>query len=263
MLKEQIQVISQSKDGRVLTLKNTTGRETSGRDTGYGPVNGKPEDVVEYILQFSRIESNIKKTIRINSTTEYPKLSDVLLGLPFQVNSGMFVEAPDNEGASMFSDGVINVDSFSVWPGLSGVVITKGNDYIDLSAVVDKPALGNAIQVNGKIYQIDTTRPNIAGNVLYIVGVFEDDDTSFEILHQGNTKALLQSVSDNQHAYIVAKVSAQSSLQQGVFIPGLNKALHYKIAAKGFVSTCKDWHKANDLVVAANRLLNQILVRWH
>lgn len=260
-LKEQIQVISQDPSGRVLTLKNTTGREESGRDTGYGPVNGQSALITEYIIEFRRLESNILKTIRITPDTEYPKLSDVLLGLPFKVNTAMFEETPDEYGASMFSDGVIGLDVYSVWPGLSNVEITKGNNFI-VGADFNTALLGDAIQVDGRIYQIDKTLSDIAGQILYIVGEFEEDATAFDILFRGTTKALLQAVSDNQHAYIVAKIADNSQLQQALFIPDLNTALHFKVAALGFVKTCKDWHKANDLVIGAGRILNKILKRW-
>lgn len=260
MLKENTSVIGQDKSGRSLTLKNTTGLTINGRETGYGPGNGEIPDVLEYILEFSRIESNKISRIRITPQTEYPVLNNVLNGYPFQVNSGMFEDQTDF-GASMFSDGVINVDSYSVWAGLTGLEIIKGESYI-VGANFAEALKGNAIQVNGVIYQIDTTRSSVANQILYIVGMFQEDATSFDILYQGNTKALLQAVTDNQHAYITAKVSDTPELQQKLFTGRLTEALHYKIAAIGFVKHCADWHKANDLVIAASRVLNKILSSW-
>lgn len=260
MLKENISVIGQDKSGRSLTLKNTTGLTINGRETGYGPGNGEIGDILGYILEFSRLESNLVSRIRINPQTEYPVLNNVLNGYPFQVNSGMFEEQTES-GASMFSDGVINVDSYSVWTGLSNVEIVKGESYI-VGADFTEALKGNAIQVGDVIYQIDTTKSSVANQILYITGVFQEDATEFDILYQGNTKALLQAVTDNQHAYITAKVSDIPELQQKLFTGKLNEALHYKIAAMGFVKHCADWHKANSLIIAASRVLNKILASW-
>lgn len=262
-LKEKISILGQSKDGRVLTLKNTTGFESMGRDTGYGPDNGNVSDVLEYLLHFSRIESNVVEVIRITPDTIYPELEKVLQGLPFEVNSGMF-EAPISDGAAyMFTDGVINLDSYSIWPGLTGLDIVKGTNFItgaDFTDVVK----GTAIQVNGVLYDIDFSKSDytVANTVLYIIGLFQEDADSLDIAYQGNTKGLLQAVTDNQHAYITAKMSDQPSAQQNIFVDDLTLALHFKVAANLFVGYCKDWNKANDLVVAASKVLNKILLKW-
>lgn len=262
-LKEQIKVLSQDKSGRVLHLQNRTGLEVNGRDTGYGPTNGQIADIKEYILQFSRIERSEVFTIRIDTSTGYPVLNSVLNGIPFEVNTTMFEGNPNDRGATVFSDGVLGLVSNSVWPGLTGVVITKGNNYIAGYAGQFNRALeGSRIQVNGKLYDIDESRSSIAGSVLYVVGEFEDDATSFDIVYQGETKILLQAVSDNAHAYVTAKVSTSEPAQQKLFVDDLTRSLHYKIAAKGFAVHCQDWHKANDLVISAGRILNKIISKW-
>lgn len=255
-LVEKVRVIAQDKSGTVITVRNTTGLESDGVTTGYGPTNGETTDVLEYILEFSRIASSEIARVRITPASTYPVLADVLNGQDFNVNTSLFEEDHEFNNA-IFYDGVINVDSYSAWAGLSGVSIVKGSDFISGADFTDT-LLGDAIQVDGNIYLIDKDLSTTS--TLYIHGTFIEDGSSFDILYKGNTKALMQAVTDNQHAYIVAKLAKECNLGQSAFTGKLNEALHYKIAANGFVKHCSDWYKANDLVIGAGKILNKILM---
>lgn len=254
----KISFLSQDKSGREVVIKDTTGLESTGVTTGYGPTNGAvPQDIVAYYFTVSRMFDSIDHVFKLDGSIDtMPNPIDVAYGAPITLTTDLFSDDKD-EFPMIFKDGILDINMYVEFPGYESVEIAKDTNYIVGDDFSDAYK-GDAIVVNEVIYQIDKSLDNNGYTVLYIVGEFEEDADSFGILHRANTKALLTSMSENYHDY------ACKMLKNSIDSPEWNKvnvAASFRRAALGlFRSEVPDYYAANDLIQSNVKLLKRFAI---
>lgn len=257
-LEINIQILNQSKSGRELTIRDATGLQTMGRDTGYGSGTKPISDILAYHIVASRLFDSLSWSFEIDGTDEtLPSLEQIARGMPVTLRTDMFSTQGDRgleEPSEIFKDGVLSLDLYPEFEGLDNVVIEEGTNFI-YGGDFTEAWKGDAIVVNDVIYQLDkNTDPN-GNTVLYIVGEFEEDATSFNILYRGNTKALLTAMSEHLHDYACKK------LMDAIDSPEWNKvnvAMAFRRSAYGlFHQEVPDYYSADGLIKSNFRLLKK------
>jgi hypothetical protein len=260
MLKTIVNFISQSRDGREVILRDGTGLESDGVTTGYGPTNGLPEDILAHYFVLSNIPKYNEYIVKVDGSD--PLLPDNIQlanGDPISITTGLCADNGMNVPHDLFWDGVLNVDMYVEFLGLSGVVIGKGNNFVtfppgDIRTFEDAYN-GDAIIVDGIIYQIDKSIDNNAFTVLYIIGEFESDQTSLNYLYRSNTKALLTSMGEALHSYACDRM--RNNIESPEWLK-INTAASFRRAAYGFFTAeVPDYVKANELAFSGMKMLKK------
>lgn len=253
-LKVKVAFVSQDKSGRRITLRDVTGFESSGSPDGYGPTNKENSDILSYIFSFSRIDStDIQSFILDESDLELPSIEQASEGANIDVYSSFF--NPNEDVTSlMFRDGVVDINMYVRFVGLTGIVATAGVNFItggDFTSVLE----ADAVYVNGQVYNID--KLNSTSGMLYLDKDLLSNSTSFDLLYRSNIKALLLSVGDNLHQYATKKMVCSECAADWTRI---NMGLAYKEAAVLFFGdNPQDYSSANKLAVKRFYLLQRYM----
>ena len=256
MLQVKIGEPKQSRDGRSLVVTDSTGLESLGRDTGYGPENKPFEDIVAHYFSISRYGDSNAYLFKLDGSDEYlPTSQELAQGYPLTLKTTMFNEGTDTSRSKIFTDGIVDVNMYVEFPGFADVVITKGGRSVTFSAgnVGNfTPVLeADAIVVNDIIYQIDKSEDNNGATVFYVIGSFEESATSFGILYRSNVKVLLKSVADYLHSYGVKMLKNDID---SPFWDNVNTALSFMMSSVIWFEE-EDYAESHEEIVAANKLL--------
>lgn len=260
-LETKIDFIEQDKSGRKVVVKDGTGFESAGRESGYGPGNGLPENILAYYFVVSRIFSRRDYTLKIDGTDpNLPTPTDLAYGQELELNTALFkYEDGDTlvHPMQIFCDGVLDLNMYVEFVGQSGVSIQKDTNFITGSNF-SEAVKGDAVLVAGKIYQIDKSSYNNGSTVLYIIGAFEDSASSYNYLYRANVKVLLTAMSENLHSY------ACKLLSSNVENPDWNKintAISFRRAALGFFNAgTPDYVEADDLIQCSFKILEKYTI---
>lgn len=260
MLKTSLKFISQSRDGRSITLQDNTGNKSTNPD-GYGDYGLAPSDILSYYISVARIYNNelfVKKIT--GDQLGFPTLEQMANGFVFTINTGFMTEQTESgiiEPSYIFKDGVLDINLYVAFSGYEDIIGNKGENFITGADFTDAYK-ADSIVINDIIYHIDKSRDNNGFTVLYLTSELEDDTTEFDILYRSNTKALLTSVVGNLHAYACDKLAdlEESMDWQNVFM-----ANAFKVAAVEFFNQeVPDYYKANKFMVSASRLLKKFTI---
>lgn len=259
-LKVKESFISQSRDGRRITVQDSTGLQSTSNPDGYGGSNLTPQSILAYYFQVSKIYSGIDYVLKVDGSEELlPTPLQIAYGntisLTTDLLSGGSIEGPTD----IFWDGVLDMNMYVAFAGLTGVTITENTNYIT-GGDFTEALKGDAVVVNEVIYEIDKDfEYGTNGNtVLYIIGNFEDTATSFNTLYRANTKALLISMSENLHDYACKKLSRYLESKEWHKV---NTAASFRRAAIGFFNKdVPDYAQANSLVSSNYELLKRYVI---
>lgn len=260
MLKTSLKFISQSRDGRSITLQDNTGNKST-NPNGYGDDGLTPSDILSYYISVARIYNNelfVKKIT--GDQLGFPTLEQMANGYVFTINTGFMTEQTESgiiEPSYIFKDGVLDINLYVAFSGYEDVVGKKGENFITGADFADAYK-ADSIVINDVIYDIDKSRDNNGYNVLYLLSELDEDITEFDILYRSNTKALLTSVSENIHAYACDKLSDQegSTDWHNIFA-----AQSFREAAiEFFYQDVPDYYKANKLINSSSRLLKKFTI---
>lgn len=256
MLDTKLQFINQDKSGRYITIRDATGLESNGVKTGYGPNNKDVSEIKAYYFSVSRIFDGVDDLYKFDGTEEYlPTIAEFATQeRDLMLTTNLFSEDSKKNFPEIFKDGIVDVNMYVEFAGLSGVIIKKGERYVYGGDFTD--ALNtDVIIVNEVIYDIDHSMNNNGGTVLYIIGEFLDDATSFNTAYRSDLKMLLTAMSRHYHDY------ACKVLSDSLNSPEWNKvniASSFRLAAKGlFESDTPDYYAANDLIESNFKLLKK------
>lgn len=264
-LKTSVSFISQSRDGRSVTIKDSTGLTSNGRITGYGPSNITPEQILAYHYVVSDIIDGVPYQLTINGSEELlPTPTQIAYGTPVRLTTGLFEQETERgvtEPSCLFYDKILDINQYVEILGLTGLTIEKDTNYIVDSQNRLGPALeADAVIVNGTIYQInkDPEYFDNGNQILYVNGEFSEDATSFNILYRANTKALLTAMSDHYHAYGSVQLRNNTDSPEWVKV---NTAASFREAAKLlFNAEVPDYYQANELVQSNFKLLKRYAI---
>lgn len=257
-LETKIKFLSSDKSGREIQIKDDTGLQVFGRETGYGSTTKPVADILAYHYVVSRIFDSIDYGLVIDGEDPLlPSIEQIAYGQTVTLRTDMFSSQGERgieEPSEIFTDGVLSIDQYVEFAGLTDVTIEEGTNFI-YGGNFEDAWNGDAIIVNGTIYQLDkNTDPN-GNTVLYIVGEFEEDATSFNVLYRSNVKVLLTAMSEHLHDYACKK------LQHAVDSPEWNKinvAASFRRSAYGlFKNDVPDYFAANSLVHSSFKLLKK------
>lgn len=203
-IETNVSVKSQSRDGRQIKIKDSTGLVSAGRVNGY--TEGDLTSILGYYYQVSRIFNTITYTLKIDGTDAYlPTPEQIAHGREFVLTTGLFKTQTAQgyeEPCEIFADGILDVNQYSVFAGLTGVTILKDTNYI-IGGNFKEALKADSVIVNDKIYSIDKS-PNYAQQGygrLFITGIFEEDATTFNVAYRAVTRVLLLAVSENINSY--------------------------------------------------------------
>lgn len=249
-LKTKLNFVSQDRSGRIVTVVDATGKETDGVTTGYGPQNGQLTSILCYYFVISRFGGGDDYVVKVDGTDpRLPSKVEIANGADVRLTTDLFVADGETD---IFYDGVVDLNMYVEFLGLSGVVIEKDNGVIS-GADFTETLKGDAIIVDGTIYQIN--KHESRSDMLVILGQFENDSTSYNTLYRANTKALLMSMSEKLHDYACDQLSCSLSVFAWM---NVNTAASYRRAAKGFFNdNPADYYKANKLALANFNLLKK------
>lgn len=257
-LETKIKFLSSDKSGREIQIKDDTGLQSLGRENGYGSTTKPVADILAYHYVVSRMFESIDYSFVIDGEDPLlPSINQIAYGQTVTLRTDMFSSQGERgieEPSEIFTDGVLSIDQYVEFAGLTDVTIEEGTNFI-YGGNFAEAWKGDAIIVNDVIYQLDkNTDPN-GNTVLYIVGEFEEDATSFNILYRGNTKALLTSMSEHLHDYACKK------LMHAIDSPEWNKvnvAMAFRRSAYGlFHQDVPDYYSADGLIKSNFRLLKR------
>lgn len=241
----KVEFLHQDKSGRVLIVRDSTGEWFDGYSEA-----GLPRDKVKaQKLTFSRIDSHSVCEVRHEG-------NDWTYGEPIRIDSSMFSK-DINAAAYIFNDGVLDIGLYDEVDGMFNVAIKKGTNFI-VGGTYEDSHDKDVVIVEGKYYEIDKTANTNNDTVLYIIGTFEDDATSFDYAYQANIKALLRSQAKNKLSLVNYDKMRATKAQQEMLLPDLYDAMSFSMCAKVFFEDM-DYVSANDMIVASNDLLNKIL----
>lgn len=259
-IETNVSVKSQSRDGRQIRIKDSTGLVSAGRVNGY--TEGDLTSILGYYYQLSRVFNSIVYTLKIDGTDAYlPIPEQIARGREFALTTDLFkvsTEQGYEEPCDMFQDGILNLNQYSIFAGLTGVTILKDTNYI-VGGNFQQALKADVVVVNDKIYSIDKS-PNYAQQGygrLFITGVFEEDATTFNVAYQANTKVLLLAVSENLSSY------ACKQLRTDIDHPdwrNIHTAIAFRESARLlFTADVPDIYAAEELVVANCKLLKKFI----
>lgn len=259
VLVTQIKVQSQSRDGRQIKVKDATGLESAGRLNGYGATNGTPESILSHRFVVSRIFNSISYSLKIDGSDPLlPTNVQLANGQELTLTTGLFKTETDKgyeEPCEIFQDGILDINMYVEFAGLTGVVIEKGKNYI--SGGNFKEALkADCVIVNDKIYTINKSEDyaQMGYQFLFITGVFSEDATAFTVAYQANTKALLLAVSDNISSYACKQLRTHD---ESPAWQKIHAALAFREAARSmFNAEVPDLYAVEEMVEANLKLLN-------
>lgn len=260
-LKTKIEFISQSRDGRYITVRDATGT-VADDPTGYGPSTKSISDIKAHYLVVSRMSSMDDYVLKIDGSDPIlPSNEFIALGNPFTLSTDLFKKGTYGS-SKIFFDGVLDVNMYVEFEGMSNIIGAKGDNFIELpsgdirnfQSIYD----GDAICINDVIYQIDKNTDNHEYKILFIVGSLEDDATEFDYLYRANTKALLTSMGESLHNYACDRFRDNIESREWAFI---NTAASFRRAAWGFFTAeVPDYAKADDLAVSGMKLLRKYTI---
>lgn len=264
-LETKISFIKQDKSGRSVTIKDSTGFQAYGRASGYS--SGMINDILSYYFVVSRMFDSLDYQLKVDGTNQYlPTPQQIARGYNVELTTALFKyegERGSIEPTDMFKDGVLDVNMYVNFVGMSGVTIEKGTNFIYGPAGTSFTGVlqYDAVIVNDKIYMIDKgVDVDTNGNtIIYILGQFEEDATSFTAAYRANLKVLLTAVSENLHDYATALLS--KSIEHPDW-KKINVAMAFRRAAFGFFrdEDNPDYAKANDLVNGGYQLLKKFTI---
>ena len=264
-LEIKVSVLSQSRDGRSVTIKDSTGLQSNGRTTGYGPSTITPESILAYHISASKMFGSVDYWLKIDGSEPLlPTPTQIAYGTPLRLTTGLFEEETERgvtEPSCIFNDGILDLNMYVETLGLTGLTIEKDTNYIIDSQNRLGPALeADAVIVNGTIYEInkDPEYFDNGNQILYVNGEFSEDATSFNILYRANTKALLTAMSEHYHAYGSVQLRNNTDSPEWVKI---NTAASFREAAKLlFTAEVPDYYQANELVQSNFKLLKRYAI---
>lgn len=264
-LEINLKILGQSKSGRSIVIQDATGLEEFGRSTGYGTTNGSPEQILRYYITVSRMFDSLTYQMVLDGSDEFlPTPVQMAWGYKLELTTGLFAhetERGSTEPSEIFKDGLLDVNLYPVFAGRSGVTIEKGTNFIYGGDDVFFPEelKADSVVVNDVIYPIDKSMYDNGGSIIYIVGSFEEDATSFDVAYRGNVKAMLTSMSENLHGYACALLRDQLDHPDWQKI---NTAQSFRRAAQGFFADIEkpDYAKADDLVQGSFKLLRKFAI---
>ncbi|WP_418360177.1 hypothetical protein [Sphingobacterium detergens] len=254
-LQVKLQFLGQDRSGREIQLKDATGFQSFGRISGYD--SHQPSEIEAYRFSFSRIGSDGKLWVVIDGTN--PRLlppAKIAMGIPFSIHSSLFQDSIGdlNLASSIFSDGILDINMYVQFVGLSDVVIAKDSSFVtggSFKSVYDS----DSILVDGMVYELDKSKDHNGYTVLYIIGSFSADATSFDILYRSNTKAFLDSVGDYNLQSVVGS-NAGCSMDDMV-LDTLVICMANKESAELFYKS-GEYSKADELLISRDKLLKNI-----
>lgn len=264
-LENKILFIGQSRKGREITIKDATGLQSNGRLTGYGSGTVTPEQILAYHVVLQKFNSPLKYSVKIDGSEPLlPTPEQIAYGTPLRLTTGLFEEETERgvtEPSMLFWDGILDINMYAEFLGLTGLTIEKDTNYL----IDDQNRLGPALEadaviVNGTIYEInkDPEYFDNGNQILYVNGEFSEDATSFNILHRANTKALLTAMSEHYHAYGSVQLRNNTDSPEWVKI---NTAASFREAAKLlFTAEVPDYYQANELVQSNFKLLKRYAI---
>lgn len=257
--KTKLSFISQDRSGREVFIKDSTRFESEGVSTGYGPPNNpRATSILSYYISVSRMFDSVEEVFRLeDGMLGMPSISDFSKGEVLRLTTDIFESDPSKCSSQIFRDGVLDINAYTEFLGLSNVTIEKGTNFIyggDFTEVFK----ADSVIVDGVIYHIDKEVDNNAGTVLYIIGEFEDDATEFTIAYRSNVKALLTSMSESYHDYACKVLSNSIDSPEWSKV---NTAASFRRAAQGlFRQEPADLYAANDLVESNFKLLKKYAI---
>ncbi|AIM37367.1 hypothetical protein KO02_12195 [Sphingobacterium sp. ML3W] len=253
-LQVKLQFQGQDRSGREIVLKDATGHQSFGRVTGYSSV--QPGQIKAYHISFSRIDMVEKLWTLIDGTNSAVLVpSKIAMGIPFKITSSLFKDSTGFQdlASSIFSDGIVDINMYVQFDGLSGVVITKGASFVtgeSFLSVYD----ADAILIDGVVYELDKNKDHNGYTVLYVLGSFDVDATSFDVLYRANDKAFLRSEGD----YQLQKAVAITGRCNALALDTICVAMANKEAAKLYYDA-EEYVKADELLVARCKLLKNVI----
>ncbi len=252
-LQVKLQFLGQNRSGREIQLKDATGLQSFGRATGYNSV--QPGNIKAYRLSFSRIGlAENFWTVIDGTNSKLPVPSKIAMGIPFNINSSLFQDSSgqQNLASSIFSDGIVDINMYVQFEGMTDVVISKDTSFVtggSFRTVYDS----DSILVDGVVYELDKSKDHNGYTVLYIIGSFAADATSFDILYRANTKAFLVSVGDYALQTSVANLGCgKSDTLDTICIAMANKE-----AADLFYKS-EEYSQADELLISRVKLLKNL-----
>lgn len=249
MLKTKLKFLHQDRSGREVVVQDSTGLVANGVIDGYQNIN----NILSYYFSASGLVKESEYLFKIDGSDTYlPSLTNIAQGLPLTLKTEMFDEGDRSE---IFKDGLLDLNMYVEFTGMTGVVIEKGTDYI-VGGVFTEMYKADSVVINDVIYPIKKESVNTNGDtVLYIIGEFEDNATSFTIAYRSNIKTLLTTMSEHYHAY------ACKYLSDSIDSPEWNKvntATSFRESARILLNqTPPDFSAADDMVKASFKLLNK------
>lgn len=264
-LETSIKFIGQSKDGRSVTIKDSTGFQAYGKPNGYN--DGIVSGILAYYFTVSRMFDSLEYQVKIDGTNQYlPTPQQIARGYNVELTTALFKyegERGSIEPIDMFKDGVLDLNMYVAFSGMSGVTIEKGTNFIygPAGTSFTEQLKADSVIVNDQVYMIDKgVDVDTNGNtIIYILGQFEEDATSFTVGYRANLKVLLTGVSENLHDYATALLS--KSIEHPDW-KKINVAMAFRRAAFGFFrdEDNPDYAKANDLVNGGYQLLKKFTI---
>lgn len=260
-LEIKTQILKQDRSGRSVTVKDGTGFQILGRDTGYGTTTKPASSILAYHFVASKMFNSLSWKFTLDGSDDLlPTVQQFASGQSLELRTDMFSLQTDRgvrEPCRIFQDGILNLDMYVEFEGMSGLVIEEGTNYITGGNFEDAWK-SDAILVEGKIYQLDKSMDPNGYTVLYIVGSFEDDATSFSELYRGNTKGLLTAMSENLHDYACKRMKDNVESREW---NNINVAFALRRAAVGlFTQEVPDYFTANDLIDSNFKLLAKFAI---
>lgn len=261
----KIKFISQDKSGRSVLIKDDTGFKAYGRSRGYD--DGIISSIICYYITVSRMFDSVTYQMKLDNSNVYlPTVEQFARGYSLNLTPSIFSyegERGSLEPTTAFYDGILDLNMYVAFAGMSGVTIEKGTNFIygPEGTSFTELLAADAVIVNDEIYMIDKGADvDTNGNtIIYILGQFKEDATSFNVAYRANLKILLTAVSENLHDYATALLS--KSIEHPDW-KKVNVAMAFRRAAFGFFrdEDNPDYAKADDLIESGYQLLKKFTI---
>lgn len=215
MLVTKIQVESVDKTGAVIMLKETTGVYSVNNPTGYGFPNPATSAIQKIIFTISRFDSEIVNRLVFVRTFDpskpqeltSPTIDQIALGAAVRLDSILMGISTASEGLKPFRDSVYDINEYSFVALRTDVVGNKGEPFIIGTGLTPIIENNYSILIGDDIYDIDKSKPDNGGTVLYLTTELKENTTSFYPGYRANIKALVTATTDFEKRLIAAKLA--------------------------------------------------------
>lgn len=263
-LQTKLSLIEVDPTGTLIKIRESTGLyNSSNNENGYGGPNILPSDIKRIMVTASRFKSEAISSVIYSRDydPDYPvfisdpSIDQIAQGEPIILSSLSLRMNEEEEGLLPFRDSVWDINSYSFVDPIEDIYGEEGDTFISGQGLDSVMEIYDAIEINGVVYDIDKSKPNLGGTVLNIIGELEDDVTSFQPAYRANIKVLVDAGSYHGLRILAASSARNRCSSEGDREDAYEAIVHISSATDAMA--CGSYEEADWNINESYRLTKQ------